>query len=457
MKLPFSMSSRRRLVALAGTGALVAAGLVAIATPPAQAQGRVANPYAGASVYVNADWQANAQEAGAPASIASQATAVWMDRILAIEGAGEAMGLVEHLDAAVAQGAGVFQVVIYNLPGRDCAALASNGELGPDELGRYQNEYIDVIAEILGRAEYASLRVVAIIEIDSLPNLVTNTGSRPTATPECDEMLANGNYVNGVAYALGTLGALPNVYNYVDIGHHGWLGWDDNFQPFADLMGDVVRTAPAGPEDLHGFASNVANYGVLHEEFFDIDDVVGGRPIREIPEDPDGGWIDWNRYLDEVGYVQAYEPVLAAAIGHDVSMIIDTSRNGWGGADRPTGTSSSTDPVTYMNESRIDRRIHIGNWCNQSGAGLGERPQASPEAGVDAYVWIKPPGESDGSSEFIENDEGKGFDRMCDPRFTEGTPRNANNPSGALPEAPLSGHWFQAQFEELLANAFPAA
>jgi hypothetical protein len=68
-----------------------------------------------------------------------------------------------------------------------------------------------------------------------------------------------------------------------------------------------------------------------------------------------------------------------------------------------------------MDESRTDRRIQLGNWCNQSGAGLGERPQASPQANIDAYGWIKPPGESDGSSEFIVNDEGKGFDRMWDP------------------------------------------
>jgi cellulose 1,4-beta-cellobiosidase len=296
---------------------------------------------------------------------------------------------------------------------------------------------------------------VTIIEIDSLPNLITNVAPRETQTELCNEMLANGNYVNGVAYALGTLGAIPNVYNYVDIGHHGWLGWDDNFQPFADLVAETVNTAPATGADLHGFASNVANYGVLQEEFFSIDDVVGGQRIREVP----GGWIDFNNYLDEVSYVQAYQPVLSAAVGHDVSMIIDTSRNGWGGPDRPTGTSSSTDPITYMDESRIDRRIHLGNWCNQSGAGLGERPQASPESGVDAYVWIKPPGESDGSSELVpigpENPDGKGFDQMCDPAY-QGNPRNQNNPSGALPDAPVSGRWFQAQFDELLENAFPA-
>jgi len=69
-------------------------------------------------------------------------------------------------------------------------------------------------------------------------------------------------------------------------------------------------------------------------------------------------------------------------------------------------------------------------------------------------VWIKPPGESDGSSTEIPNDEGKGFDRMCDPTY-QGNPRNGNNPSGALPDAPLSGHWFSAQFQELMRNAYP--
>ncbi|WP_089005526.1 glycoside hydrolase family 6 protein [Micromonospora viridifaciens] len=85
---------------------------------------------------------------------------------------------------------------------------------------------------------------------------------------------------------------------------------------------------------------------------------------------------------------------------------------------------------------------------------VGERPKAAPEAGIGAYVWIKPPGESDGSSSEIPNDEGKVFDRMCDPTYT-GNARNGNNPSGALPNAPVSGHWFSAQFQELTRNAYP--
>ncbi|MET1075538.1 MAG: cellulose 1,4-beta-cellobiosidase, partial [Umezawaea sp.] len=62
---------------------------------------------------------------------------------------------------------------------------------------------------------------------------------------------------------------------------------------------------------------------------------------------------------------------------------------------------------------------------------------------------------SDGSSKEIPNNEGKGFDRMCDPTYT-GNARNGNSMSGALPDAPLSGAWFSAQFQELMKNAYPA-
>jgi cellulose 1,4-beta-cellobiosidase len=135
-------------------------------------------------------------------------------------------------------------------------------------------------------------------------------------------------------------------------------------------------------------------------------------------------------------------------------MLVDTSRNGWGGSARPAAPSTSTDLNTFVDQSRVDRRYHAGNWCNQSGAGMGERPKAAPAAGIDAYVWVKPPGESDGSSSAIDNDEGKGFDGMCDPDYG-GNARNGNNPTGALDGAPVSGHWFSAQFQELMKNAYP--
>ncbi len=415
---------------------------------------RVDNPYVGADVYVNPDWSAKASAEPGGSRIADQPTGVWMDRIAAINGTSTGRGLVAHLDEAVRQAAGdplVVQLVIYNLPGRDCSALASNGELGATELDRYKTEYIDPIAEILGRSEYANLRIVAVIEIDSLPNLITNVSPRETAVPACDTMKANGNYVSGVGYALAELGAVPNVYNYVDAGHHGWLGWDDNFDATVQIMCQAANASGATPSDVHGFIANTANYSALKEPFFTADTVVGGKPLREVA----GGWVDWNRYVDELGYAQAFrQEADSQCFDSGVGMLIDTSRNGWGGSERPTSASTSTDPVTFMDESRIDRRIHLGNWCNQSGAGLGERPKAAPESGIDAYVWIKPPGESDGASEEIPNEEGKGFDRMCDPTY-EGNPRNNNNMSGALGDAPISGHWFSSQFQELMRNAYP--
>ena len=421
-------------------------------TDPTGPGAKVDNPYTGAQVYVNPEWSAKAAAEPGGTRVSNQPTGVWLDRIAAIGGVGGGMGLRDHLDAALAQkgsGEEVVQLVVYDLPGRDCAALASNGELGPTEIDKYKTQFIDPIAAILADGKYSSLRIVTTIEIDSLPNLVTNTGSRATATPQCDTMLANGNYVKGVGYALAKLGAIPNVYNYIDAGHHGWLGWDDNFGPSATLFKQAATSEGATVDDVHGFITNTANYSALKENNFTINDAVNGTSVRQ------SKWVDWNRYVDELSYAQALRSQLVSTgFNSTIGMLIDTSRNGWGGAARPTGPGATTSVDTYVDGGRYDRRIHVGNWCNQSGAGLGERPQAGPATGIDAYVWMKPPGESDGSSSAIPNDEGKGFDRMCDPTYT-GNARNGNNMSGALANAPLSGHWFSAQFQQLLANAYP--
>lgn len=407
----------------------------------------VDNPYAGVTGYVNPEWKAKASAEPGGDRVANTPTAVWLDRIAAIAGtpnsqSNGAMGLRDHLDAALAQGAGYAQFVIYDLPGRDCAALASNGELGPTDLPRYESEYIDPIAAIEGDAKYAGLRIVDVIEPDSLPNLVTNQSIAACAT-----MKSNGGYVQGITYALSKLGAIPNVYNYVDAGHHGWLGWDSNFGPVADLFTQVAKAA--GMQTVQGFIANTANYSALTEEYFTVATMVSGTTVRQ------SKWVDWNNYVDELSYAQALrQKLVASGFGPGIGMLIDTSRNGWGGSNRPTAASTSTDVNTFVDESRIDRRIHAGNWCNQSGAGLGERPTANPASGIDAYVWIKPPGESDGSSSQIANSDGKGFDRMCDPTYG-GNSLNGNNPTGALPNAPISGAWFSAQFQELVQNAHP--
>ncbi|BCB87219.1 hypothetical protein Psuf_045320 [Phytohabitans suffuscus] len=398
---------------------------------------------------MNPEWKAKAESVSGGSRISSNPTAVWIDRIAAIEGtAGSSsngpMGVEDHLLEAVRQGVSYIQFVIYNLPGRDCAALASNGELGPTELDRYKTAYIDPIAAYQNDARFRSLRIINIIEIDSLPNLITNVAGRPTETAMCNTMKSNNNYVNGVGYALAKLGAIPNVYNYIDAGHHGWIGWDDNFGPTADLLATAARAQGSNIANVTGFITNTANYSALQEPYITVND-----------QTRQSAWIDWNRYNDELSFAQAFRSrLIQAGFPSSIGMLIDTSRNGWGGSARPTGPVTTGDLNAQINGSRIDRRIHKGNWCNQSGAGLGERPRTAPASGIDAYVWVKPPGESDGSSTEIPNTEGKGFDRMCDPTYG-GNARNGNSMSGALSGAPISGAWFPAQVTQLMQNAYP--
>ncbi|MFF5846952.1 glycoside hydrolase family 6 protein [Streptomyces massasporeus] len=421
-------------------------------TDPGTPSGKANNPYTGAKVYVNPEWSAKAAAEPGGSKIANQPTAVWLDRIAAINGVKGGMGLRAHLDEALKQkGSGelVVQVVIYDLPGRDCAALASNGELGPNDIDKYKSQYIDPIVTILSEAKYAGLRIATVIEPDSLPNLVTNAGGTPTTTDACVTMKGNGNYEKGVSYALDKLGAIPNVYNYIDAAHHGWLGWDSNLGPAVQQFHKVATTNGASVKDVAGFIVNTANYSPTKEPHYKVTDTVSGQTIRQ------SKWVDWNQYVDEQSFAQAMrDKLVAAGFDSGLGMLIDTSRNGWGGSARPSGPGPQTTVDGYVDGSRIDRRIHAGNWCNQSGAGIGERPTAAPAAGIDAYVWVKPPGESDGNSAPIPNDEGKGFDRMCDPTYG-GNPRNGNNPTGSLPNSPLAGQWFSSQFQQLVKNAYP--
>ena len=411
----------------------------------------------GARWYVDPVWSAKARAETGGEKIARFNTAVWMDRIGAID-PNEGFGLRDHLDAALEQGANLIQVVVYDLPNRDCHALASNGELkqGADGSARYRVEYIDALANIFSDSKYRNLRIIAIIEPDSLPNLVTNLSD-----PDCQ--LATDpvhGYVANTQYTLNKLAQIPNVYSYVDIGHSGWLGWDNNFTAAVKLIGDAIKGTTLGVQSIAGFVSNTSGYTPIYEPFLDslansaLPGSGGGTQVRQAT------FFEWNPKFSEVAFVQAWRTsMIAAGFPQGIGMLIDTSRNGWGGSNRPTAQSTSTQLETFVNESRVDRRIHRGNWCNQPG-GIGERPQAAPAAGIDAYVWVKPPGESDGAASlelsFDPLDPAKGFDRMCDPTYTYSEGNNANLGTGALANAPVAGRWFPEAFQLLVRNAYPA-
>jgi cellulose 1,4-beta-cellobiosidase len=131
------------------------------------------------------------------------------------------------------------------------------------------------------------------------------------------------------------------------------------------------------------------------------------------------GAYQGNPAIDETKYVAG----LVKAFGNTTlptRFIIDTSRNG-----------------------KVGIRKIWGSWCNIKGAGIGTRPKVSPGPNIDAYTWIKPPGDSDGNSKGAPR-----LDAMCDPTSTIGV--------DAMDGAPQAGQWFQAQFEMLVKNAVPA-
>jgi cellulose 1,4-beta-cellobiosidase len=363
------------------------------ASTPAAPEG--VNPFAGARFYVNPDYArmiegaaARAPADGAPLikKLAALPTAIWLSSIADVN------GMQAQLDDALKQqttsGQPVVPVfVVYNLPGRDCNAEASAGELPISEAGeaRYQREFIDVIAAQL--AAHSQLRVALIIEPDSLPNLVTNL-----ETPKC--AAAEGIYRRGVAYAVSKL-SLPNAFVYLDAAHGGWLGWPRNLVKAMTLYREVLAMA-GGPGRIRGFALNVSNYDPVHIE-------------SKRPRDPATAPID------ELGYVGDLVRGLATVGITGKGFLIDTARNGRPGV-----------------------RTSPGNWCNIKGAGLGERPRADPAPNVDAYVFVKPPGESDG----VADPKAPRFDTNC-------------ASEDAAPGAPQAGKLFEPYLVDLVKNASP--
>ncbi|BCE02473.1 glycoside hydrolase family 6 protein [Marinicellulosiphila megalodicopiae] len=456
-------------------------------------------------------------------------SAIWMDSTETIGGSATRRSLTEHLDAALAQQQDyqdnadggqiapmLVVIIIYNLPDRDCAALASSGllvEVGDDTklgdpayaadvgtgLNKYKEEYIDVIAAAFNDSKYDSLRIVAMLEPDSYPNMLTNQDPQKATDAYCiklhdvdgDTSGENGVYVQGLRYAINAFAedGNSNVYTYLDIGHSGWLGWDGNRDlavnggitqywnsttasedaggaaiGFTKLIEDAH---PSGLSAVRGFASNTSGYTPLFE--YNIEG-----------KDASDNYFEWNKYVDELHFMEVLNTEFKAAgfAEGQLGFIIDTARNGWGKTDgtgsqaqynRPTKLGAPDADAAMAN--RVDKRTHRGRWCNVMDAGVGESPQTDPLANhpwIDAFYWMKPPGESDGSSNPADaNTIGKSYDPVCG---GEGTPKTGEvegrvigNAAGRDTRssldsffAPTAGLWFDEQYRMLINNAYPA-
>ncbi len=352
------------------------------------------NPFKGVRFFLNPDYIEQVEStARKHPEMASQLrkveqfpTAIWMDTIA------EVSKLPRFLDEAKQQQSASGQptlsvYVLCDLPNRDCAANASAGELlvEADGVARYQKEFIDPIAAQF--QAYPDQPIAVIVEPDSLANFTTNMHF-PKCAASADA------YRQSIVYAIKRL-SLPNVSVYLDAAHAGWLGWDKNRERMAAVFKKLLDQA-GGPDMIRGFATNVSNYTHLSNR--------------------DGAALALtNPCPNELSYVKMLAETFDMYGIKGKGFIIDTSRNGRGGI-----------------------RHQWGNWCNIKGAGLGERPRAEPVRGIDAYYWIKPPGESDGVSDPSQ----PRFDEMC-------------AVADAAPGAPQAGKWFESYFIDLVGNASP--
>ena len=410
------------------------------------------NPYeVTRNYYVNPSYQTSLSSSIATASGTARqvmevmldiSSAYWIDVKGKVAGAGT--GTLEGIlqDASVKAVKQLVTFMIYDLPNRDCHAKASNGEIcctynadGTCDylavgdcsagLAEYRSEYIDRIFTVLDRFD-ESVEIVLVIEPDSLPNLATNLDD-----PQCGNLATRNSYTQGIAYAVNKFKDLQ-VTMYMDAGHGGWLGWVDNMQLFTELVLGMDFPISA----LRGFATNVANYqpigGMCPWQSADglRNDycLMGQHQNDPCCADPCGLSTEWNPANNELNYAYLLRTAFRQGTSNSWSahILIDSGRNG----------------VT-------DHRDSCANWCNARDAGVGVLPTvATADPGlVDAYFWLKTPGESDGCTEELSDGSAcPRFDLFC----------ASDDSIGSLfgePRAPEAGHWFDYQIKQLAANA----
>jgi len=355
------------------------------------------NPFAGKQIYANPYYSSEIHTEAIPSltgtlatkatSVAEVGTFVWLDQAAKVPTMDTYLTNIEALNAAGASPEVMGAFVVYDLPDRDCAAAASNGEytIADNGVADYFT-YIDSITTIVKAHPDTSIALV--IEPDSLANLVTNL-----AVAECSA--AQSAYIQCVTYAIQQLN-LPNVAMYLDAGHAGWLGWSANIGPAADLFSSLWLNA-GSPAAVRGLATNVANYNAW----------TGAC----------ASYTSGDSNCNEELYINNLAPLLTAQ-GFPAHFITDTSRNGV----QPTSQQA------------------WGDWCNVVNTGFGVRPTTDTGNTLeDAFVWIKPGGECDGTS----NSTAARYDYHC-------------GLADALQPSPQAGTWFQAYFAQLLTNANPS-
>jgi endoglucanase len=352
-------------------------------------------------------------------------------------------------------------LVLYNIPGRDCSQYSSGGA-GSDVA--YQR-WIDGVVKGLGAAN-----AIVLVEPDGLANLPSDC---PSAYPGQDiTALTNGRIADVVYAGLQLESHDRNVVVYLDAGHSAWHS-----------AGDMAsRLYQAGVGNVQGFFLNVSNYqytvnssdygtwlseclalatplnsqgaAVSTGDFGDCgDEYYNGGPATSWAGGAMNPYEQWSsgnadltlntagvdsRYALELGTVQ---PI--------VHFVVDTSRNANGPNNMSVyGNSPFNQPAGVVSS------LTSGNWCNNPAAGLGVKPTASTGVPlVDAYLWVKTPGQSDGQCDIAGGARAWDY-TVYNPWNWTATQQAQNDPLWGLQD-PAAGDWFPQLALALIHQANP--
>jgi endoglucanase len=336
--------------------------------------------------------------------------------------------------------------VAYNIPFRDCAQFSAGGATTVQEY----LAWIDGFARGIGNGE-----AMVILEPDGLGIIPWYTPRGASAPEWCqpaeaDPLTAASDRLFMLNQAIDRFNQQPNVRVYLDGTHTAWLSVPD--------MSD--RLLKAGVQRATGFFLNVSNYQftpnlvqygnwisqcityvteVAPDNFAECADQYwnGGPLPAKIAEllgewtgvalDKFGVWSDTTDVpeLNTSGINLRYANNLAGA-APTKSFVIDTSRNSVG----PWLPPAYDFPGPFGTDPQ--------DWCNPPGRGNGLRPTTRTNSELlDAYLWVKTPGESDGE---------------CNRSL--GPPGETIDPEWGLID-PAAGQWFEDQALELSELADP--
>ena len=273
-----------------------------------------------------------------------------------------------------------------------------------------------------------------------------NAGPAPGANP--DEALAQ------IRYAVRSLGRhAPNALVYLDGTHPAWL-------PASEAAWRLYRS---GVLDAQGFAVNVSSfqltshsirYGTWISKCIYYAARLApdrGKPeaFRRCASQPARGADEDAWRKPEAWYAAHVDRLVPSPPPELPHFVIDTGRNGRG----PLDVARYRQPP-FSQPDRVIADLTTGSWCNPPGCGLGLRPTA--DTGVpllDAYLWIKTVGESDGSCNIAGGSRAWDYDRY-NPWGIMGNAQRHFDPLWGMID-PAAGTWFPAQALDLALRAEP--